>query len=146
MLRTEEEEFHQSGQMRLIRRNTNTRIEYPSTNLETVINVSYDQKNIGLPNKSTQSPGPKRKQRRIVRPNRSKSRAEEHKVVLVPHSTGVTHVTGPLRTETERDLTTVAPATSWPWGPHDGPMPRAFKWWLASTKKKKNYISPARGG
>jgi hypothetical protein len=35
----EEEELHQSSQMRLIRRNTNTRIEYPSTNLETVINV-----------------------------------------------------------------------------------------------------------
>jgi hypothetical protein len=35
----EEEELHQSSQMRLIRRNTNTRIEYPSTNLETVINA-----------------------------------------------------------------------------------------------------------
>jgi hypothetical protein len=34
----EEEELHQSSQRRLIRRNTNTRIEYPSTNLETVIN------------------------------------------------------------------------------------------------------------
>jgi hypothetical protein len=93
-LQEEEEELHQSSQMRLIRRNTNTRIEYPSTNLETVINLSYDQKKVGLPNKSTQTPGPKRKQRRIVRPNRSKSRADEHKVVLVPHSTGVTHVTG----------------------------------------------------
>jgi hypothetical protein len=57
----EEEELHQSSQRRLIRRNTNTRIEYPSTNLETVINVSYDQKKVGLPNKSTQSPRPKRK-------------------------------------------------------------------------------------
>ncbi len=85
------EELHQFSQMRLIRRNTNTRIEHPSTNLKTVINVSYDQEKVGLPNKSTQSPGPKRKQRRIVRPNRSKSRADEHKVVLVPHSTGVTH-------------------------------------------------------
>jgi hypothetical protein len=62
----EEEELHQSSQMRLIRRNTSTRIEHPSTNLETVINVSYDQKKVGLPNKSTQSPGPKRKPRRIV--------------------------------------------------------------------------------
>jgi hypothetical protein len=44
--------------MRLIRRNTNTRIEDPSTSLETVLNVSYDQKKVGLPNKSTQSPGP----------------------------------------------------------------------------------------
>jgi hypothetical protein len=51
----EEEELHQSSQRRLIRRNTNTRIEYPSTNLETVINVAYDQKKVGLPNKSTQS-------------------------------------------------------------------------------------------
>ncbi len=50
----EEEELHQSSQRRLIRRNTNTRIEYPSTNLETVINVAYDQKKVGLPNKSTQ--------------------------------------------------------------------------------------------
>jgi hypothetical protein len=50
------EELHQSSQRRLIRRNTNTRIEYPSTNLETVINVAYDQKKVGLPNKSTQSP------------------------------------------------------------------------------------------
>jgi hypothetical protein len=91
-------QLHQASQMRLIRRNTNTRIEDPSTSLETVINVSYDQKKVGLPNKSTQSPGPKRKQRRIVRPNRSKSRTDEHKVVLVPHSTGATHVTGPLRT------------------------------------------------
>ncbi len=33
----EEEEIHQSSQMRLIRWNTNTRIEDPSTNLETVI-------------------------------------------------------------------------------------------------------------
>jgi hypothetical protein len=47
-----------------------------------------------LMNALTQSPGPKPKQRRIVRPNRSKSRADEHKVVLVPHSSGVTHVTG----------------------------------------------------
>jgi hypothetical protein len=78
----EEEELHQSSQMRLIRRNTNTRIEDPSTNLETVINASDDQKKVGLSNKSTHSPGPKRKQRRIVRPNRSKSRADQHKVEL----------------------------------------------------------------
>jgi hypothetical protein len=70
--------------MRLIRRNTNTRIEDPSTNLETVINVPDEQKKVRLPNKSTQSPGPKRKQRCIVLPNRSKSRADEHKVVLIP--------------------------------------------------------------
>ncbi len=38
----EEEELHQSSQMRLIRRNTNTRIEFPSTNLETVINGCTD--------------------------------------------------------------------------------------------------------
>ncbi len=48
-----EEELHQSILMRLIRRYTNTRIEDPSTNLETFINVSYDQKKVGLPNKST---------------------------------------------------------------------------------------------
>jgi hypothetical protein len=50
----EEEELHQSSQRRLIRRNTNKRTEYPSTNLETVINVADDQKKVGLPNKSTQ--------------------------------------------------------------------------------------------
>jgi hypothetical protein len=49
----EEEELNQSSQMRLIRRNINTRIEDSSTNLETVINVPYDHKKVGLPNKST---------------------------------------------------------------------------------------------
>jgi hypothetical protein len=82
------EELQQSSQMWLIQR-----IEDPSRNLESFINVLYDQKKVGLPDKSTQSPGPNRKQRRTVRPNRSKSRADEHKVMLVPHSTGVTHVT-----------------------------------------------------
>jgi hypothetical protein len=33
-----QEELHQYSQMRLIRWNTNTRTEHPSTNLETVIN------------------------------------------------------------------------------------------------------------
>jgi hypothetical protein len=42
LLIEEEEELHQSSQMRLIRRNFNTRIEDPSTNLETVMNIPYD--------------------------------------------------------------------------------------------------------
>jgi hypothetical protein len=77
--------------MRLIGRDTNTRIEDPSTNLETVVNVPYNHKKIGLPNKSTQSPGPKRKQLRIVRPNRSKSRADDTKWCSSP-TTPLSHM------------------------------------------------------
>ncbi len=90
--------LHQSRQMRLTRWNTNRRIHYLSTNLGTVINVPDIHKKVGLPNNSTQSPGPERRQWRIVCPNRSDGRADEHKVVLVPHDTSITHVTCALRT------------------------------------------------
>jgi hypothetical protein len=37
--------------MRLLQWNTNTRVEDPGTNLETIVNVPYNHEKVGLPGK-----------------------------------------------------------------------------------------------
>jgi hypothetical protein len=82
--------LHRSSEIRLIQWDTNTEVQYPSTNLETVVNVPHNHKKVGLPNKSARSPRVERQQRCIVCPKPSKGQADKHKVVLVPHNTSVT--------------------------------------------------------
>ncbi len=71
----------QSSEMRLIGWNANTLFWYVSTNLETGVNVPDKHKKVELPNKSTQSPEPERKQWLIVRPNRSEGRADRSRTL-----------------------------------------------------------------